>query len=83
MPTQEAMPTRVKRVRRRILCRQVVGGFGLSFIYLGAATGFSRLVPEPWQTIIVRAFVISGAVALALIMTLLIRAARRGRSRAA
>ena len=79
------MPTRVKRVRRvrrRILCRQTVGAFGLSFVFLGVATVFSWIVPEPWQTTIWRAFVISGAVALTLIMVLLIRSARRARSRA-
>jgi hypothetical protein len=75
------MPMRVKRVRRRILCRQIVGAFGLSFVFLAAATGFSTLVPEPWQTIIARAFFISGAAALTLIMTLLIRSARRARTR--
>ena len=52
-----------RRLRRSILLWQVLGAFGLSFIYLGIA--LSRWLSEDWQRVLMWAFMLSLAGALA------------------
>ncbi len=52
-----------KRLRRSILLWQVLGAFGLSCIYLFVAMVASRWLPDEWQTIVGRAFLLSFACA--------------------
>jgi drug/metabolite transporter (DMT)-like permease len=54
-----------RRLRRSILLWQVLGAFGLSFIYLGIAMVLSRSLSEDWQRVRMWAFMLSLAGALA------------------